>query len=904
MKYIFPVLISLLILSLPVRAQISIKGQVTDKLTGVAIPQAKVEAASKQTLTGADGTFVLQVTEPGDYTILVTLDGYEKVSVPVKVAKGIADAGKIILSPSLTETEGGISEITLSGESDDKDQAVSGLLHSSGDVFSNTASYTFSSMFFRMRGYDSEYENVYIEGVPVNDGESGRAVYGEWGGLNDVFRNKEYQNGIEAGRFSLGSLGGATNYSIRASRQRKQTKVTYALSDRSYTNRVMLTYSTGLMDNNWAFTVSGSRRWGNEGYVEGTFYDGYSYFLGAEKKINSKHSISISAYASPTKKGMSSASTQEVYDLLGNNYYNSNWGLQNGEKRNARVKSSNEPMIIMSHYWTPDEKSTVTTSLAYTFGQTGTTSLNWYNARDPRPDYYRNLPNYQASYPTPVDPVVQAAITSAWQNDINTRQINWDYLYHANYLSSLEGKQAQYIVENNITATQQWFLNSTLNKTLSEHNTLNGGIELTHYKGSHYKTIEDMLGGSYWVDIDQFSQRDFKADTTKLQNDLNNPNKVIKEGDRFGYDYDMYSNNANLWALEQFSFPRYDFYVGASVSGNQYWRYGNMRNGRSPDNSYQKSTVNSSLNYSAKAGYTYKFSGRHYITANVAYINRPPLLRDVYISPRTSANPTPGIADLKITSGDLSYVVRYPNFNARVTVYETSFKNYSEILRFYDDDLKTFVNMAMTGESRIHQGLEFGAEAKLLSSLSVTGVLSLGNYRYTNRPTGTRNYDNGSLPDTTETIYVKNFFVGGSPQMASTIGLKFNKNYWFVDVNANYYDKIWLDFNPQRRTIKAITNLGAGDPLINTLTEQQQLDGGFTFDASVGKSFRVKSYFINVNFSVSNLLDNKKLISGGYEQNRIDFNTAGNKVDNVNAFPPKFYYAYGRTYFLNIGFRL
>jgi len=604
---------------------------------------------------------------------------------------------------------------------------------------------------------------------------------------------------------------------------------------------------------------------------------------------------------------MSSASVQEVYDLLGNNYYNANWGYQNGEKRNARVRSSNEPMIILSHYWNLSEKSTLTTSAAYTFGKTGTTSLNWYNTRDPRPDYYRYLPNYQAIYTVPVDPVLSEAIRQAWLTDENVRQVDWERLYQANYLSNTEGKQALYILENNVNQTNQWNISSRLNTSTGEKGTLSGGIELSHYKGTHYKLMDDLLGSNFWVDIDQYSQRDFKADTIKLQNDLNNPNRVIKEGDRFGYDYELHSNNISLWALEQFSFPRYDLYVGGSLSGNQYWRYGNMRNGRAPDNSYQKSAVNSGIYYSLKTGGTYKVSGRHYFTLNAALINRPPVLRDSYISPRTTAKLTPGLTDLTIFSGDLSYIVRYPNFNGRITLYETFFKGYSELLRFYDDDLQTFVNMSMTGENRVHQGIEFGAETRITSYLKAVAVVSLGNYRYTNRPTGTRSYDNGSLPDTTETIYVKNFYVGGSPQFASSLGLRFNKNYWFIDVNANYYDKIWLDFNPQRRTFKAVTMLGKGDELIDIITDQQQLDGGFTLDASIGKSIRIKSYFINLNFSISNILDNQKLISGGYEQNRIDLTTSFSPlythIENPNKFPPKYYYAYGRTFFLNVGFR-
>jgi len=881
----------------------SISGVVNEGLTGKPVIHATVEVGTVSGYTANDGSFTLEGLNKGAYTVTITMIGYEPLSVPVSINNGPVSLGKLQVQPSQSQAESGISEITLGSESDDKDQAVSSLLHSSGDVFVNTASYTFSSMFFRSRGYDSEYETVLIDGVPFNDAETGRAVWGEWGGLNDVMRNREFINGLQPGKFSFGNLAGSSFITTRASKQRKQTKFSYSLSNRSYTNRAMLTYSTGLMNNNWAVTVSGSRRWSEEGYVEGTFYDAYAYFLGVEKKINSKHSISFTGFGSPTRRGMNSASVQEVYDLSGSNYYNANWGYQNGEKRNSRVRTINEPKLILNHYWTIDEKTSVTTALAYSFGKTGTTSLNWYNSSDPRPDYYRYLPNYQQDPTVAVDPVVQEAIIAAWENDPSVSQINWDKLYQINYLANLEGKQARYILENNITGQNQWNLTSRINKVTGEHSNFSGGIELTHYKGSHYKTLEDLLGGEYWVDIDQFSERDFKADTTKLQNDLNNPDRKVKEGDRFGYDYDLLSNSGNIWGLLELSYPHFDYYTGATFGGIQYWREGYMLNGRNPDNSFGTSEKQSSIIYNVKAGATWKITGRHFVTANGAYLTRPPLLRDAYISPRTGADMVPGITNENILSGDISYVVRYPGFNARLTAYETSFKGHTEILRFYADDLETFVNMAMTGENRIHQGIEFGAETKLLSSLKLVTVASYGNYRYTNRPTGTINYDNGSMPDTTETIYAKNFYLGGTPQFAGSVGLRFNKNYWFIDVNANYYDKMWLDFNPMRRTQAAIANLGPGDPLIELITEQQQLDGGYTFDASIGKSIRIKyKYFININFSVNNILNNTSLISGGYEQNRFDY-THEYLQNGIDKFPAKYYYSYGRTFFFNVGFR-
>ncbi|MBL4791353.1 MAG: hypothetical protein JKY60_20685, partial [Kordiimonadaceae bacterium] len=88
---------------------------------------------------------------------------------------------------------------------------------------------------------------------------------------------------------------------------------------------------------NWAFVVSGSRRTANEGYVEGASYNAWAAFLAAEKKLNSNHSLNLTAFVAPNRRGKSSPNTQEIYDLKGYKY-NAYWGLQMGDKRNSRIK--------------------------------------------------------------------------------------------------------------------------------------------------------------------------------------------------------------------------------------------------------------------------------------------------------------------------------------------------------------------------------------------------------------------------------------------------------------------------------------------------------------------------------------------------------------------------------------
>ena len=182
-------------------------------------------------------------------------------------------------------------------------QDISGLLQSSRDVFTSTAGYNFGSARFRIRGYNSDHTLISINGVLVNDMETWRTTWWKWGGLNDVTRYMTVRTGIHESPYSFGGIGGYSEIDGRATNFRKGTKVGYAMANRAYRHRIMATSSTGLMKNNWAFTVSLSRRWAEEGYVEGTFYDAYSYFLSAEKKINDKHSIGIIGFGAPNKAG-------------------------------------------------------------------------------------------------------------------------------------------------------------------------------------------------------------------------------------------------------------------------------------------------------------------------------------------------------------------------------------------------------------------------------------------------------------------------------------------------------------------------------------------------------------------------------------------------------------------------
>ncbi|MCD4746538.1 MAG: TonB-dependent receptor plug domain-containing protein, partial [Bacteroidales bacterium] len=791
---------------------------------------------------------------------------------------------------------------------DEESQDISGLLQSSRDIFVSTAGYTFGSTRFKIRGYNSENTSILINGISVNDMETGRAYWSTWGGLNDATRNKEIITGIADSRYAFGGVGGVTNIITRASSYRQGVKFTYSLCNRSYRDRIMFTAATGLMENNWAVTVSGSRRWANEGYVEGTFYDAWAYFLSVEKKINDKHSIGFIGFGAPSKRGKPGVSTQEAYDLAGTNYYNPYWGYQAGEKRNARVNNYHKPWFILSHYWDFNEKTSLTSSVFYSFGRGGSTALNWYDAPDPRPDYYKNLPSYYYDDPEYIEEYQEAV--NNWQTK-EGRQLQWNDFYFANRKNlysvvnpngvegdTLIGNLANYSVEERRNDHKQIGLNLLFNKELNEHIDISSGLYLTEYKGFRYKEMNDLLGGEFWLDIDKFADG-VSIDPTLEQNDLNHPNRIIEVGDKFGYDYTANINKYKFFAQGDFTYNKIDFYLGLSLSATNFWRTGHMRNGKFPESSYGNSEKQIFNNYGFKGGLTYKITGRNFITVNTAYLTLPPSFRTAYISPRTRDQVVDDLKSEKILSGDINYIFRSPIIKSRLTFYYTEFNDQTWSRSFYHDELHSFVNYMMTSLDKRHIGTEIGIEAKISPTVTLTGVFAKGENIYNSRPKVTIAQDNDAeLLAENRIVYLENYKVGGMPQSAASLGIKYNSpKYWYAGINVNYFDDIYIDINPDRRTAEAVANYEPTyPPNWDEILDQEKLSGDYTVDFFGGKSWKINDYFIALNLSANNVLNNQDFAFGGFEQLRFD-------SEETNKFPPKYFYLYGTTYYINLSFR-
>ena len=957
--------ISALILSVAMSAQNptgGVKGVVVDRSSKTALDGAVLKLYSgtqeiATVRTGADGSFYIPDLKDGMYDLVIENSNYLQSKVNVTVNDGyVKNMFKLSLTPVHKVGEVDDASFTEFDLDDSGYQDSPTILFGQNDVFNNIAGYNFSSVRFRVRGYSSESQDVYMAGVRMNDAITGYTPYSLWSGLNEAVRSKESVNGSEISDYGFGGYNGLTNIDPMASKVRTGWRGSVLTNSALYRLRLMMTYSSGELDNGWSYAFSASARLGGNDWIKGVYYRSFGYYGSVEKKFGEEHKLGLTFMAAPGQRGAQNGSTQEVYDLMGDNMYNSNWGYYNGKVRNARVKKTHEPIAILKYDFTPESKKLkASATVLYRFGKNGYTALDWYDAPDPRPDYYRNLPSYFFMDNTDYNRLNYSKYMWAkeqWEQDIpSITHINWDRLYAVNAMNSTaDGNRSKYVIEERRTDQQD--LNFAANAKWSPVNcfTLAGGLSYKWNRTEYYKILDDLLGGDYYVNIDQFAERDYASSVTMYQNDLdyylkNGKAQTLKQGDKYGYDYYANVRRAGAWVSGKFSKFGLDVALAGRIGYTKYWREGLLRKGLFPGldangqpmtyegkvittydpitgdaiTSLGKSEVKDFLTGAAKLNVSYVIPGGHRVYANAAFIADAPNFNQAFISPRTRNSIVPNLKTNKTLTADLNYAYSNSGYDVRVTGYYTAIKDQSKVMSFYDDAQNSFTNFAMSGIDQRHIGLELGFKVPLpVPNLALQGVVSYGQFVYTSNPKMYQTYDNSAaivedtygvtIPywkshPTADGKTVKHY-VSGAPQLATSLGLSWNKNYWFVDADVDYFDFAYLDMNPLYRTDMATSgpDKTVTPTEIEYMAAQEKFKGAVLVNASVGKSWYIKrNYQLGFSLQVKNILNTTNLRTGGYEQTRLVDNTVSK--ERYYRFDSKYFYMSGINYMLNIYFR-
>lgn len=907
----------------------AVSGTVVDAGTGAPVSGATISIQDQgiTVTTGPAGDFRISTALPGEAVLTVSAPGYAAGATQLRLYNDQSvNAGNVILvsdddNEFVVFTEDNNNELlfdeSMLEDEEGNGQNVTALTGASDNIYYKFTRYGYSPLYSNYRGVGSRYQETYINSLPMNDLIRGGFSFSQLGGMTSrAFRNNTSTIGLGASAYGFGGISGSQNFNTITDTYAPGFNGSLSYTNSNYNYRAMATYSSGLTDNGFALTISAIGRYSKEGVVPGTFYNSGGLFVSLEKVFDNKNSLTMTLWGAPTQYANGKATVQEVYDLVGDNLYNPTWGWQAGKKRSDNIREKFDPTAMLT-WLHKGEKTTLTTSAAFRWTSFARTRLNYYKANDPKPDYYKNLPSYFIYGQDTPEWGLYDYYTNLWENNIGgIQQIDWDAMYLANHLNNIQNqslpadqkKGSSYIQQMEHSKQFNFIVGSTLNHRFTDNITFQAGLNFNYTRSSDYMTIKDLLGGEFWVDVDPFSDRDMydpSANPDILQNDLDNPNRKVVKGDRFGYDYDIHAMKLQAWVQNQHKYAHWDINYGASFSWEEFYRFGHMRNGRAPENSLGKSKTLDFEDFAVKAGVTYKLDGRNFFTVQAQYSTDAPLISDVYISPRIKDTTIKDPKSQKTISVDAQYNWNYRRFRGSIGAYFINMDDAVERMGFYDESLNTFCNFALNGVKRQYKGIELGMAYKILPSLTASFAGTYAKFQYKNNPMGMRSVENGLYADTEQTVYLKNYTCTSTPQLAFNIALDWQApKMFFVNVNASYladyYVKLAYPFHEQMPGMWTTAwSEQEAQAIIDSYAEQPKLDNQWVLNASVGKIIYInRSLSLNLNLSVSNILNNKDLVINAFQQSRVD-----TKRYNVNSFPTKLQYAQGIKVYFNVGVR-
>ncbi|MCB0434499.1 MAG: TonB-dependent receptor [Flavobacteriaceae bacterium] len=818
-------------------AQGTVTGTVLDNSN---MPMPGVNIVEKGTTNGVstdfDGNFTIE-TKSSDAVLVFSYIGYLTKEVSVS---GSADLGSVMMEPS----EFGLQEVQIfaSVVVDRKtpvaastvkaadielklgSQEFPEILKSTPGVYATKSGGGFGDGRVNLRGFQSENVAVMINGVPVNDMENGRVYWSNWAGLADVTSTMQVQRGLGAARVAVPSIGGTINVVTKTTDVEEGGNVFTTLGNDGY-KKFGATYSTGLLDSGFAITVSAAKTDG-DGYVDGTEFNAISYFVNVSKEINENHKLSLTAFGAKQRHGQrqNSHTIETFRNSESGRKFNSDWGYKNGEVTHVEDNFYHKPQISLNHYWNISEKSELSTAVYASFGSGGGGGYGGENKFSLGTD---GMSPYRIGNYGPID---------------------LDKIVEENVANGANGSVSILRASRN---DHQWYgVLSTLKTDLTENITLLGGLDLRWYKGIHFTELTDLLGGQYFAD----------------DSDVNNPDALVQVGDKYSYYNDGIVNWSGVFAQGEYSKDKLSAFISLAASNTSYKRvdYFNYLD----SDPLQETDKYNFFGFSVKGGANYNLTANHNVFANVGYFEKAPGF-DAVFQNFDNEHINENAENQKILSFEIGYGFRSEKFSANVNLYRTSWNDRTETVSFTQPDgTPAFANIL--GVNAIHQGIEIDAAYRLFDDLKITGMASIGDWRWDNDVTGVDILDDEQNLITTVDLYIKDLHVGDAAQTTFALGA----NYFLgetttIALDYNYFDNLYASFDPSAR--------GEEGP------DAWKVPAYGLFDATVSHNFSFGPFDATLVGRLNNIFDTE-YISDAFDGS------------NSDAYTSRVYYGFGRTF--------
>ena len=875
-------------------AQTTVRGQLVDSETGEPLVGAAVmiEGTSQGTVTDIDGYFKQSVAQGG--TLLFKYVGFKDLKKKITQKSASVDLGTIKMEPDAVM----LADVTITSsiavarktpvavstidpvfiEEKLGTQEFPEILKSTPGIYATKDGGGFGDSKINIRGFKSENSAMMVNGVPMNGMENNKVYWSNWSGLSDVTRSIQVQRGLGAAKVASPAVGGSINIITKTTEAKKGGSVSYAMGNDGY-NKILFNLSSGLSKDGWAFSLLGAKTWG-DGYIQGTEFEGYTWFVSIAKRFNDNHQLSLTAFGAPqwhnqrsNQNGLSIKEWQRVKQYMGEDSpykYNSTFGYRHGQSYNSSRNSYHKPQISLNHLWQIDQKSSLSTALYVSIG---------------RGDGYRGTGD--------------STYANSWYGStnglVNTqfRRPDGTFDYDAVETMNAESTNGSKMVMSKMMNNHLWYgLLSTYTTKFGENFDFYGGIDFRYYKGLHQDILTDLFGGTYF--IDSYNRKNVTAE--------NNPavggnsayiNQKLNVGDVLRRDYDGFVMYEGVFAQLEYNQDKLSAFISGGASNTGYWRYDRMYYSKDK----AKSSTKNYLGGNIKGGANYNLTENHNVFVNAGYINRAPMFDTSFINSQTSHDRNPDAKNEKIMSFELGYGYRSRFFTANLNGYYTRWMDKA----LYDsgttaDGLRWAMNM--TGANADHWGVEFDFVAKPLNWLDITGMFSWGDWRWGGIASGYLFDSQGQMLQNTRgdvvtdmanaeqyqyKIDMDNVSVGGSAQTTAALGLGVRPVKGLrLGVDWNFFSRNFADYDINANVATQNEPYVIGSPW--------KIPSYSTFDLSAGYTFDFGKIRATLSGNVNNVLD-QEYIADARDGSTHDWESATRVL-----------YGFGRTYSVRLKF--
>ena len=662
----------------------------------------------------------------------------------------------------------------------------------------------------------------------------------------------------------------------------------------------------------WSLATNLTARTGRDLHIEGLFGNSLEFNAIAAKNWSNGHTLSMAIFARPSMRSTRLASTKEAFRLTGNNLYNPTWGYQNGKVRASRIRREFMPTAFLDYEGNIGKHTKLDLAFALTAGIEKYSALDWFDAQTPMPDNYRYMPSYFND-----EQDIFHAVEDAWlNNDTRYTQINFDHLIATNRLNKGE---AIYAISDRVRRTTRSSFRGGVTTELGE-GSISYGLEMTIANYRNYKQMRDLLEAEYIIDLDYYLLDD---DTfgNSMQNNLATPNRHIKEGDYFGYDYAIRRHDIYAFASYNYSNERLILDIVAKVGYCDISRRGFYCKELFADNSLGASRRLKFSPYSLSIKGGYLIADNHFINAAIATETTPCEEENLFLQSQYNNRVISSPSMRNSYNGEVRYIFQKPNLAISTTLFLSAELNDTEVRHLYDDLSGEYADIVTSRINTLCYGLEAEAEYHFADHFRATAAISIGRYKYASNSLITiyTDTDNTLLANHVDSR-IKGLSLGNAPQVGITAGLSYYDRGWWATINANYAGLRYIEPSAIMRTDRVLA-MAVSPEQLDALTAQERLKDAFTIDISLSKNLYLNRLSKRVyttkavprfedkyprsrlifRIGIRNLLGSTNIVYNAYESSRLQrYKLAEEYVYNRQA--SRYMYAYPRTFYASATF--